>query len=94
MAMAKVTGTKDGTLFVLLSEKEFVILFVAVPSTTTALIKAVRALQQPQRYFKFDEVWPHCSAIPSSVHFAGVARARARRGRISLESETGRVLTV
>ena len=35
-----------------------------------------------------------CSAIPSSVHFGGVARARARRGRISLESETGRVLTV
>ena len=30
----------------------------------------------------------------SSVHFGGVARARARRGRISLESETGRVLTV
>ena len=32
-----------------------------------------------------------CSAIPSSVHFGGVARARARRGRISRESETGRV---
>ena len=30
----------------------------------------------------------------SSVHCGGVARARARRGRISLESETGRVLTV
>ena len=25
----------------------------------------------------------------SSVHFGGVARALARRGRISLESETG-----
>ena len=35
-----------------------------------------------------------CSAIPSSVHFGGVARALARRGRISLESETDRVLTV
>ena len=30
----------------------------------------------------------------SSMHFGGVARALARRGRISLESETGRVLTV
>ena len=27
----------------------------------------------------------------SSVHFGGVSRALARRGRISLESETGRV---
>ena len=48
----------------------------------------------------FSQRTPCCVAMQSvvqslsSVHFGGVGRARARRGRISLESETGRVLTV
>ena len=44
--------------------------------------------------FSIKSYMPDCSAISSPVHFGGVARALARRGRISLESETGGVLTV
>ena len=55
-AMANVTGTKGGAPLDLLSENEFVSLFVIPPSTTAPLIAAVGVLQQPQRYLKFGDV--------------------------------------
>ena len=54
--MAKGTGTKEGAPFDLLSENEFVSLFLAVPSTTAPLIAAAGALQRPQCYLKFGDV--------------------------------------
>ena len=56
VAMAKVTGTKDGAPLDLRTENELVLFYSVAPSTTAALMAAVLALQPPRGNWKWGDV--------------------------------------